>query len=80
MLFCSSFSARDWKMYLNALWKDERGWGRASEYVLKVAYFTKEGASGGDTEAGPETPDETTDDSDDFVTKELWERMSEMRI
>jgi hypothetical protein len=71
MLFFSSRSARDLKKYLNALWRDERGWRGASEYALEVAYLANQRASGSDTEAGPDTPDQATNDGQNFMTKEL---------
>ena len=71
MLFFSSFSARDWKRYLNALWRDERGWRGASEYALEVTYLTNQRASSSDTKAGPNAPDQTTNDGQNFMTKEL---------
>lgn len=80
MPFFSSLSARDWKRYLNALWRDERGWRGASEYALEVTYLTEQRASGSDTEAGPHTPDQATNDGQDFMTKELRDGEQDTKV
>lgn len=52
-------------------------WGRAGEYALKVSYLTEQRPSCGDSKASPDTPDQTTDDGQNFVTKELRDKLSE---
>lgn len=63
-------------MYLKALGKDEPGWSRAGGYVLEVTYLTDQCAGGGDPKASPNSPDETTDDGENFMTKELRDKLS----
>lgn len=67
-------------MYLNALWTDKRERRRASGYALEVTYLTKQGSGGSDTKSSPNTPDQTTDDGQNFMAKELRDKLSETQV
>lgn len=66
-------------MYLNALWWDERGREKASKYPLKVAYLTQQRASSSDCKSDPNTPNQAADDGQDFMAKELRDKLSETK-